>query len=183
MPGLSDQELLLLYKQQEDADIVAELYGRYMELLYAVCLKYFKDRENARDAVLQVFEKLPIQLKSHKPENFRAWIYTVVKNHCLMQLRKNATVKVIAIDDTFMQFVSEEHPADRNGKEFQLNRLSECIQKLSGEQKKSIELFYLKEKCYKEIVGITGLEFNKVRSLIQNGKRNLKICMEKNAVE
>jgi RNA polymerase sigma-70 factor (ECF subfamily) len=43
-----------------------------------------------------------------------------------------------------------------------------------------VELFYLQNKCYKEIAEDTGMDWNKVRSHIQNGRRNLKICMEKN---
>jgi RNA polymerase sigma-70 factor (ECF subfamily) len=40
-------------------------------------------------------------------------------------------------------------------------------------------LFYLEQKCYKDIADLTGYDLNKVKSAIQNGKRNLKICMER----
>jgi len=54
------------------------------------------------------------------------------------------------------------------------------MERLPDEQKQSIQLFYLENKCYNEIVEETGIDWGKVRSLIQNGRRNLKICMEKN---
>jgi RNA polymerase sigma factor (sigma-70 family) len=176
--ALNDNELLFLYREKHDLNIIAELYGRYMEMLYSVCIKYLDDRETARDAVLQVFEELIAKLQKHEPENFKAWIYTVVKNHCLMQLRKPLNGKIVSMDTSVMHFAEEPHQ-DVVEKEMKLNSLSGCMERLSDEQKTSVQLFYLQEKCYKEIVEITGLSFDKVRSLIQNGRRNLKICMEK----
>ena len=44
---------------------------------------------------------------------------------------------------------------------------------------KTIRLFYLENKCHNEITEMTGMDWNRVRSLIQNGRRNLKNCMEK----
>ncbi|MGZ8524236.1 MAG: RNA polymerase sigma factor, partial [Chitinophagaceae bacterium] len=84
---MPDKELVDLYKQSGDLSVLGELYQRYMELVYGVCLKYFKDPETAKDAVMQVFEELVSKLKKHDVENFRGWLHQVAKNHCLMQLR------------------------------------------------------------------------------------------------
>jgi DNA-directed RNA polymerase specialized sigma24 family protein len=65
-------------------------------------------------------------------------------------------------------------------KERQLQRLGHCMQQLNDEQRQTVKLFYIDNKCYNEITEVTGFEWNKVRSLIQNGRRNLKICMEQN---
>ncbi|HEY0653572.1 MAG TPA: sigma factor-like helix-turn-helix DNA-binding protein, partial [Chryseosolibacter sp.] len=64
--------------------------------------------------------------------------------------------------------------------ESNLRKLEGCIETLPEEQRQCVKLFYLQKKCYKEITELTGFELNKVKSYIQNGKRNLKICMEKN---
>jgi DNA-directed RNA polymerase specialized sigma24 family protein len=50
---------------------------------------------------------------------------------------------------------------------------------LAIEQRQAVALFYIEGKCYNEISAITGIEWNKVRSYIQNGRRNLKLCIEK----
>ena len=85
---LPDKDLVLLYKQTHDLKVLGDLYQRYMDLLYGVCLKYFKDTELAKDAVLSIFEELISKLQKHDVENFKAWVYQVAKNYCLMQLRK-----------------------------------------------------------------------------------------------
>ena len=174
-----DDSLISRYKKSGDLEVLATLYQRYMELAYAVSLKYLKDSEASKDAVMEVFEELIEKLKKHEVANFRSWLYTVVKNHCLMKLRASSRNKSVILDENGMQFREELHQEDINEKEWQLQQMSDCIGKLADEQKKMIELFYLHQKCYKEITEITGLDWNRVRSLIQNGRRNLKICMDK----
>jgi RNA polymerase sigma factor (sigma-70 family) len=59
-----------------------------------------------------------------------------------------------------------------------METLKKCIDQLKDEQKECIKLFYLEEKCYQEIAESTSYELKKVKSYIQNGKRNLRICMD-----
>jgi RNA polymerase sigma factor (sigma-70 family) len=175
----TDTELVTLYQNKGDLQVLAILYQRYMDLVYGVCLKYLKDPEKSKDAVMHIFEELINKIRNHDVANFRGWLYVIAKNHCLMQLRSPKNLKTTEWDADIMQ--SEENP-HLNGvltREENLNSLEDCVQGLPEEQKKAVSLFYLEEKCYKDIVSETGLEWNAVRSLIQNGRRNLKICMEK----
>jgi RNA polymerase sigma factor (sigma-70 family) len=177
----SDQELVTAYRQSSDLKILASLYQRYMDLLYAVCLKYLREPETAKDAVMNIFEELAKKLLKHEVAHFKGWVYALAKNHCLMQLRSSGRVKVQAFDPENMQSAEELHLNAVMEKEQHLDLLSKCMETLSADQKSVIGLFYLENKCYKEIETITGLDFNKVRSQIQNGRRNLKICMERQA--
>lgn len=177
----TDQELVQLYKQDGDIRILSELYQRYMDLLYAVCLKYLKDPETAKDAVMAIFEELISKLLKHEVSNFKGWLYVVAKNHCLMLLRSQRQMPLVH-DQEIMQLTENLHLNGVLDKEKHLVQLEKCIETLSPDQKQTVQLFYLQEKCYKEIAGITHTEWNKVRSLIQNARRNLKICMEKNGV-
>ena len=180
-PETSDKELVYAYQQSGDLKVLSNLYQRYMELVYGVCLKYLYDHETAKDAVMQVFEELIEKLKKHEVDNFKSWLYTVAKNHCLMQLRSQKNKKMISISPDLMQSGEELNLNGELQKEAEFKKLERCLQTLSAEQKQTVELFYLQQKCYNEIVELTGIEWNKVRSLIQNGRRNLKICMEKNS--
>jgi RNA polymerase sigma factor (sigma-70 family) len=177
--GASDLELVAAYRQSSDLKVLAVLYQRYMDLLYAVCLKYLREPEAAKDAVMNIFEELAQKLLKHEVENFKGWVHTLTKNHCLMQLRSSGRVKVQAFDPENMQSAEELHLNDVMEKEGHLDRLSKCMEALSADQKTVVTLFYLENKCYKEIETITGVDWNKVRSHIQNGRRNLKTCMER----
>ena len=173
----SDNELIQQYKTSESLDLLGELYQRYMELVYGVCLKYLKEPEDAKDCVLNIFEELVSKLKKHEVDNFKGWLYQLTKNHCLMRLRKQKIMPV-NIDMSFMQSEENVHLDDELEKEENFKQMQYCLGQLNNEQKKVIELFYLNDKCYKEIAEETEIEINKVRSYIQNGRRNLKICME-----
>lgn len=184
--SLTDKELVTLYKESGDMAVLGELYQRYMELVYGVCLKYYKEPETAKDSVMQIFEELVVKLKNHEVDNFRGWLHQVAKNHCLMQLRTPKNMKTVEFKTDFVQSEENVHLngvlSDRTPweeKEENFRKMEDCLGTLIIEQREAIKLFYLEGKCYNEIVEITGQEWNQVRSLIQNGRRNLKICMEK----
>ncbi|HEX6191406.1 MAG TPA: sigma-70 family RNA polymerase sigma factor [Chitinophagaceae bacterium] len=175
---LSDRELLTRYRETGEMAILGELYQRYMDLVYGVCLKYYKEPEAAKDSVMQIFEELVSKLKKHEVENFKGWLHQVAKNHCLMQLRTPRNLKTVELKS---ELVHNEENVHLNGvldKEENFKKLEYCLGTLTNDQQAAIRLFYLEGKCYNEIVEITGQEWNQVRSFIQNGRRNLKICME-----
>lgn len=174
----TDAELVARYQDSGDLNVLGVLYERYVELVYGVCLKYFKDTGMAEDAVMNIFEELVVKAKKYEIKNFRPWLHVLTKNHCLMKLRKKKIV--VSFDPQLMQSDEIVHPnygeSSENGEE---KALKGCIEKLPDEQKQCVTWFYLEEKSYKDIAKMTNLELGKVRSYIQNGRRNLKNCMEK----
>ena len=174
----TDAELVALYKKTADPGILGELYQRYMELVYGVCLKYLKSPEDAQDSVINIYEELVVKVQKHDIENFKAWLHTLARNHCLMKLRSDKKQPVVNLDVELVQSAENVHLNGELDKEENFLKMEYCLGQLQEEQRKTIELFYLKGKCYNEITAITGIEWNKVRSFIQNGRRNLKICMD-----
>jgi len=179
-----DSVLLTEFIQTQNLDVLGELFNRYIHLVYGVCLKYFKDREKSQDAVSSIFEKLITDIGDSKIENFKSWLYVVTKNYCLMELRKEQSQKRRHEQfsaDSFMESTQVLHPIDEETNTEIEAQLKKCIEKLKNEQKACIELFYYQDKCYKEIATELKIEEKKVKSFIQNGKRNLKICLESNS--
>lgn len=177
----SDEDLLKAYQLEYNQELIAILYLRYTDLVYGVCMKYFKEEEKAKDTIMNIYEELITKLKNHTIEYFKSWLYTVVKNHCLMELRKENKGKIVSFQQDFMYLEDFSHLDNILEKEKKLEKLEECVESLNDEQKISVRMFYLENKCYKEIASVTGNDWSKVRSLIQNGRRNLKICIESNA--
>jgi RNA polymerase sigma-70 factor (ECF subfamily) len=178
-----EQELLGQYRKNHDPEIAGELFGRYMHLVYGVCLKYFKDAGRAKDEVMQLYEKVQEEIKTKAIDNFKNWLYVVAKNHCLMELRKASYGKQVLTGDeelleSFMENEEELHPLDREGETNHEEKLEPCLETLKDEQKQCITMFYFENRSYRQISEETGLEEKKVKSHIQNGKRNLKICLE-----
>lgn len=177
----SEKMLIINYKRDGLIDHISQLYAPYMPMVYGVCLKYLANREDAQDAVMNIFEKLLIELKKQEvPNEFKVWLYVVCKNFCLMKLRsdksKNNAFEKMAT--SFMENGFETHPIDNNEPVDLSQTLLDCIERLKEEQKKTIKLFYFEKACYRDIALSLKLEEKKVKSSIQNGKRNLKICIE-----
>jgi RNA polymerase sigma-70 factor (ECF subfamily) len=181
-PNDSDESLLNQYRSSGNLDVLGGLYSRYMHLVYGVCLKYLKNRDNAKDAVMQIFEKLIVELRHHEIKQFKSWLYVITKNHCLMHLRSQKTSER-RINNYKIEHVNsvessiELHPIDKDdaGND---HHLKECIENLNDEQKSCIRLFYFENKCYREIAESLNMNEKNVKSHLQNGKRNLKICLE-----
>ena len=175
-----ERAMLLKYRNTGNLEILGRLYERYMPLVYGLCLNYFKDEEQSKDAVMQIFEELVKKLRIHEVSNFKSWLYTLSRNHCLMNIRSASKYEFVQIEENLMENEAFVHLDIDETRESKLHVMEKCIEKLPAEQKDTISLFYLEQKCYKEVSDITGYDLNKVKSYIQNGKRNLKICIEKN---
>jgi len=185
--SLTDEDLIRKFCRTNDLDILGELYSRYMHLVYGVCLKYLKNRDEAKDAVMQIFEKLITEIPRHKIDIFRNWLHIVTRNFCLMQLRagKSQTTKMKEwLNDPLVLMESYEnpHPIDEERNYNIEMALKDCVSRLKNEQKECIELFYYRNKCYSEIAASLGIDEKAVKSHLQNGKRNLKICLEEKNV-
>ncbi|MBN3035234.1 MAG: sigma-70 family RNA polymerase sigma factor [Bacteroidales bacterium] len=181
----SDEALVHLIRQNGSPEWLGELFNRYAHLVFGVCMKYLKNEEAAKDAVMDIFELLPARISGHEVTSLRGWIWTMAKNHCLMQLRKKKvelhvngdieqkTGVVFMENDPFLHLFNDDAPGDPGKK------VQEALTHLADPQRICLELVYLKNKSYKEVCRITGFTDKQVKSHVQNGKRNLKNLLEK----
>ncbi|WP_142685059.1 RNA polymerase sigma factor [Chitinophaga polysaccharea] len=178
---LTDQELLQRFKADNNSDWIGVLFDRYALLLLGMCMKYLKNEEDARDAVQQIFLKMLSDINKHEIQYFRAWIYQVTKNYCLMQLRQKHMKYKEEISDKHIggMAADQEDKQVYQEKDILLENMGQAMNQLSPEQKICVELFYLQKKSYQEIADQTGYSLLQVKSYIQNGKRNLKLLLEK----
>ena len=178
--GASDLALILNYKKSKDPRFVGELFNRYSDLVVGACMKYLKHQEESKDASMDIFEELLVKLLAHDISNFKSWLYSLTRNHCLMKLRKVKHITQVDIQDEkiesrFMEKPDFEHLIDESISEAE--QLHKAVAQLKDNQRKCIELFYLKELSYKQVSEKTGLDLKQVKSNIQNGKRNLQLIL------
>jgi RNA polymerase sigma factor (sigma-70 family) len=175
---ISDQELLEYYYADNNQEWLGILLQRYTLLLLGVCMKYLKDETEARDCVQQIFLKVLTEAPKYKIEYFKSWLYMVAKNHCLMRLRYKGAKSVKELTDhNLAEQETDRQDILQNEKTYEL--LEESMQELNEEQKICVDLFYLQKKSYQQIADRTAFSLMQVKSYIQNGKRNLKIILER----
>lgn len=173
--------LLQQYRQTGDLAVLGRVYEPYLELVFAVCYQHLRDEHEAKDATMQVFEKLVTGLRRHEITNFRSWLHSVARNECLMLLRRRRTAPETTddFDEDRVESTAEAHPSDEDfSLERHLDRLDGCLETLTETQRAAVRLFFYEEKSYREISDLTGFGLNDVKSFLQNGKRNLKKCLE-----
>ncbi len=177
---IDDKELLQNFYSDQNNDWLGILLPRYTLLLLGVCMKYLKNEEDAKDAVQQIFLKVINELHKYKVDYFKSWIYMIAKNHCLMKLRDKGKYSVEINDNIIVVADDINDKTSYVEKDMALNRMQLALQQLNTEQQQCITLFYLEKKSYTEIAEYTGYSMMQVKSNIQNGKRNLKLALEKN---
>lgn len=178
---LTDAQLVDSYISEGNSAHFGMLFERYSHLVFGLCMKYLRNTQEAEDAVMGIFEKMMTDLRKHEVKDFKNWLYRVSKNHCLMMLRKDKTgdkaanhIRYEKKQEFMENLFGEHHHSDEANFEGILISLHDAINSLREEQKVCIELMYFDKRSYQEIAEITGYELKKVKSYIQNGKRNLK---------
>lgn len=181
---MSDDELIIAYKESKNIEYVGELFQRKTHLIASLSLKFLKNETDAEDATYEVFEIVSKDLLRHEVSNINSWLFSVTRNHCYKKLRKTINEREKINEEknsaiSFMQNGSDDDLFEKELLEEQLDLMEEVIEQLSEEQRSCVKLFYLEKKSYVEIVEETKYELKKVKSYIQNGKRNVKILMDK----
>lgn len=179
----SDEILLSKFKETRKAEYFQQLYERYIPLIYGLCLKYLQNPEQSQDAVIDIYENLSQKIQDYEIKVFKNWLYSVVKNHCFHILKENKKEIIVNFDSQLMESDSSFTLFDESRDEEKENALNECLEKLPEPQRIAVEKFFYEDKSYADIVDETGFHLKSVKSYIQNGKRNLKICIEKNLKE
>ena len=177
--ALKDEELLQQFVQTANQEFLGHLYARYMPMVYGVCLKYLQHIEDAEDAVIQIYEELSQKIHHYQVDNFKTWLYSVAKNHCLQLLRKEKQMIFEEISPEVMESDGFDHLIDVEDDTEKEEALNYCLTTLPEEQRLCVVHFFYDDCSYADIVAKTGYALNKVKSYIQNGKRNLKICILK----
>jgi RNA polymerase sigma factor (sigma-70 family) len=176
---ISDQVLLENFYADRNNEWLGILLQRYTMLLLGVCMKYLKNEEEAKDGVQQVFLKVIGEVGKYKIDYFKSWVYMVAKNHCLMKLRDKGKITAEINERIIATPYESAEAASHIEKEMLLTQMASALQQLNAEQQQCVTLFYLEKKSYQEVAEITGYNLLQVKSHIQNGKRNLKIMLER----
>ncbi len=180
LDGMTDQRLLELYRTSNDAKYMAVLYARYLDMIYGLCLRYTPNAMEAEDYCQNIYIKLLDKMQKMQPDNFRAFLYTLVRNYCIDQTRKviGKNVEIFPDRDMHLSVDPRQEGEDLNEKERVEAILTICLGELRDEQRACIKQFYFENRTYVNIAKQLNLQVSQVRSYLQNGRRNLKKCMD-----
>ncbi len=186
---LSDESLLHKFQQTGNTLYFEELYQRFSHLVYGVGLKYLQSAADSADMTNQLFEKWLQNPPAAPVQSVKNWVYRAAVNACHSRKRESQSEAKKQFEwsafeksgQTFMENEGFLRLIKRRENETDLEeKLEKAIIQLPEVQQRCIRLFFFEKKSYKKIASITGYPELKVKSYLQNGKRNLKIWLEKN---
>jgi len=185
---LTDEQLIAQYQATGKSEYVGELYNRYVHLVYGICLKYTKHKEESKDISMNVFEKILSNLPSTEIQSFKKWLYITTKNQCLTHLRDRNNKVDQSVDWQELEkkskfFVENEDFLSLNNEHSEEEKIHVALMELKPDQRKCMDLFFYKDMSYKEIEKKTGYTIKQVKSFLQNGKRKLKMILESKGID
>jgi len=179
----ADDLLLAEFLETGDTAPLGELYARHLPLVYGLGLKYLGSVADAEDAAMDLFEEVAAKLPDSRVRNFRSWLWSVARNHCLQRLRREKRSVRVDFDDRIVESAPLLHLLSEGADEETLAALARCMERLGERQREAVEMFFIQKRSYADIADATLGDVKGVKSNIQNGKRNLRICLEKRGVK
>lgn len=176
---LNDEALFKEYQSTLNQTFLVDLFLRHEEMVYLTAMKYLKDDDKSKDVVMDIYYKLASKPVAAEIKSFKDWLFIVTRNHCLRMVKNEGRHPSVEFNpENFMHLTDDLDHTLKWEMEKRIELIDECIEQLKDNQKEAIILFYKQRKCYREIEQLLNLDSGKARTFIQNGRRNLKICIE-----
>ncbi len=145
----------------------------HAERFYRVAYHLLEDRQDAEDAVQELYLRLHAAARNGKvPENMTAYAMSVLKNICIDTVRRRTVRKAESIDERIP--LRDPLPDSRTVSRDMLERLMTEMDKLPDPQARILKMKTVKGLDYKEISEKTGLSQVHVRVLVSMARKTLK---------
>ena len=183
----TDEELLEVYRDEQDRAAFEELVRRYERELYNYLRRYLNDAELAEDAFQATFLKLHLKCDSYESGRpVRPWLYKIATNQAIDAQRRNRRQKIVSLDSrlggdsssdlaTLVETIggTEMDPLDRLEFEEEREAIREKIRDLSEPHRKVLHLVYFQGLKYREAADILDIPVGTVRSQLHAAIRKL----------
>jgi RNA polymerase sigma-70 factor (ECF subfamily) len=166
-----------------DERAFAELYRASAGHLYALLLRILQRRDWAEEALQDCFLKIWQKAETYEPSRGAplTWLLTVARYRALDLLRMKRPEMELPDDDTAPELEASAAGDDpEQGAEAAQNseRLSECMQRLSAEQRRSVLLAYFRGYSHPELARALKAPLGTVKSWVRRGLARLRECLE-----
>ncbi|MGG1663010.1 RNA polymerase sigma factor [Brevibacillus sp. NRS-1366] len=157
-----------------DIDQFGIIIDAMQKPLFVYCYHMLGHRQEAEDAVQEVFLKAYEQIESYRQEvSFSAWMYKIAYHHCLNLLNRAKLGRVVTFLKAGLPTVSRHEGEERIDREYLSNPLHLALSKLSASERNLIILRVVEERGYDEL---SLLFHKKPAALRKQYERALKKC-------
>lgn len=160
--------------KKQDRQAQAELYNRYADKFFTICLKYSNNYEQAKDNLQEGFIKIFQNISQFSGHGtFEGWMTRIMINTALKQYKKNASVFLSIKED-----IAEEPEVEIEENEFSTDVLIEMIQKLPERYRLVFNLFVMEDHSHQEIADMLKISVGTSKSNLARARMKLKEMIE-----
>jgi len=175
-----EEKQIIEHLKNGDKFIYKYFYDQYVRMVYGVCFRMTSNKEEAEDAVQDVFIKVFNSINSFREDSkLSTWIYRIAVNICINKSRRKKAINFLSLDFWEEEKGENEMAADSltPREEIEKSEIQKIVQgainTLPAKQKTAVILSRYEELSYKEISKIMGVSLSSVESLLFRAKENL----------
>jgi RNA polymerase sigma-70 factor (ECF subfamily) len=176
--ALSDEELLVQYRETGERKCFAELVSRYERELYSYLKRYLGSTEAAEDAFQASFLQVHLKADQFEPERrFRPWVYAIATNQAIDAQRRNRRTRTVSLDgirgrgdrsdaERPVDWMVSPEPnptveVDRGERKELMRR---AVEQLSDQMRTVIHLVYYQGLKYREAAEVMAVPVGTIKS-------------------
>lgn len=150
---------------------ICALFNEYADMVYRIALNIVRNREEAQDIVMDVFNALLSKTAFSSSEHIKAWLIRTAESRSLNVIKSSRFRRNISIEDIFEGTLSESFSDSEK-------ELIELVMKLPDRLKTTVYMFYFEDMSAAEIAKALGITESNVYKRLERGRGILKINLE-----
>ncbi len=156
------------------------LYDRTNAKLFGVCLRIFKERQEAENALQEIYVKVWQRADRFAQGRARpmTWLITIARNHCIdiVRSRKIATDPMEAASEVADPAPGPERDAMARDER---SRIAGCLDEIESDRAQAVQQAYIEGYSYAELAERHGVPINTMRTWLRRSLITLKECLER----
>ena len=174
---MTDEELLIRFRENGDRDAFEQLVHRYERELFSYLRRYLGDAELAEDAFQASFLQVFLKVEQFEVgRRFRPWLYTVATNQAIDAQRRNKRHRMVSLDrqnsgddeqaGKLVDLLAADTPdplANANGTE-RRDWVRKAVTELPESMQAVVNLVYYQGMKYREAADVLGVPVGTVKS-------------------
>lgn len=193
---VTDEQMLLEYRQTGDRELFAQLVYRYERELFSYLRRYLGNREWAQDAFQSTFLQVHLKCDSFDADRrFRPWLYAIATNQAIDTRRRNSRHQMVSLDSPAGNFDDEvarivnmlestdATPEEKLQSAERVALVRETLQQLPESSYTVIQLVYFQGMKYREVAEVLDVPVGTVKSRLNAAITKLSDAWQQNEVE
>jgi RNA polymerase sigma factor (sigma-70 family) len=171
-------DTLIIECKRESPEAQKELYARYKDVLYAICVRYVKQAADADDVFIEGFYKIFNHIHQYNDQgSFEGWMKRIIVNESLQFLRRKSKLHIpVELTDQTIAYADTDEEWHNP---YQIEEIMAAVQELPDGYRTIFNMYVFEEYKHREIADILGISINTSKSQYLQAKKKVLDILSK----